>query len=371
MDFDFFMHRAIELAKKGKGHVNPNPLVGAVIVKNGKIIGEGYHEKYGELHAERNAIANCSESAEDATIFVTLEPCCHYGKTPPCTQAIIENKIARVVIGSKDPNPKVAGKGIEILKNAGIEVVEGVLQEECDQMNDVFFHYITTNMPFVAMKYAMTMDGKIATYTGKSQWITGEKARQAVQESRNRYSSIMVGVGTVCTDDPLLTCRTEGGRNPIRVVCDTNLSIPLSSKIVETAKDVPTIIVCSFVDDEKMVILKNKGCEVKVLPQEDGHVSLRETMKYLAGKNIDSVFLEGGGVLNFSAIKSGLVHKAEVYIAPKIFGGRDAKTPVEGEGVEEVDMGYYFEKPKVTLIGDDVLLEYYKKKGAADVYGHS
>jgi diaminohydroxyphosphoribosylaminopyrimidine deaminase/5-amino-6-(5-phosphoribosylamino)uracil reductase len=362
MDFVFFMHRAIELAKKGSGYVNPNPLVGAVIVKNGKTIGEGYHEKYGGLHAERNALASCSESAEGATIFVTLEPCCHYGKTPPCTEAIIESKIARVVVGSKDPNPKVAGKGIEILKNAGIEVIEGILKEECDKVNDVFFHYITTNMPFVAMKYAMTMDGKIATYTGKSKWITGEKARQAVQESRNRYSAIMVGIGTVCKDDPLLTCRMEGGRNPIRVVCDTNLSIPLSSKIVKTAKDVPTIIACSFLDEEKKAILENHGCQVVVLPQDGAHVSLRAVIKYLADKNIDSVLLEGGGELNFSALESGLVNKAEVYIAPKIFGGRDAKTAVEGNGVEEVDMAYYFEKPEVTTIDCDVLLEYYKKR---------
>lgn len=363
MDFEFFMHRAIELAKKGTGYVNPNPLVGAVIVKNGKVIGEGYHEKYGQLHAERNALANCSESAEAATIFVTLEPCCHYGKTPPCTEAIIENKIAKVVIGSKDPNPKVAGKGIEILKNAGIEVIEGILKEECDKINDVFFHYISTNMPFVAMKYAMTMDGKIATYTGKSQWITGEKARQSVQESRNRYSAIMVGVGTVCKDDPLLTCRIEGGRNPIRVVCDTNLSIPLTSKIVQTAKDIPTIIACSSSEQEKITNLENYGCQVAVLPKEEGHVSLMEVMNYLADKKIDSVLLEGGGELNFSALKSGLVNKAEVYVAPKIFGGRNAKTAVEGNGVEEVDMAYYFEKPMVTIIDSDVFLEYYKKRG--------
>ena len=362
MDLEFFMNRAIELAKKGIGYVNPNPLVGAVIVKDGKIIGEGYHEKYGQLHAERNAIANCSESPEGATIFVTLEPCCHYGKTPPCTEAIIENKIAKVVIGSKDPNPKVAGKGIEILKNTGIEVIEGILKDECDKINDVFFHYISTNMPFVVMKYAMTMDGKIATHTGKSQWITGEKARHVVQESRNRYSAIMVGIGTVCTDDPLLTCRIEGGRNPVRVVCDTNLTIPLSSKIVQSAKHIPSIIACSFKDEEKIASLENHGCQVAVLPQDGEHVSLIEVMKYLGGKKIDSVLLEGGGELNFSALKSGLVDKAEVYIAPKIFGGRDAKTAVEGNGVEEVDMAFYFEKPKATMIDSDVFLEYYKKR---------
>ena len=256
MEYEFYMHRAIALAKKGAGRVNPNPLVGAVIVKNGKIIGEGYHEKFGELHAERNALANCSESAQGAALFVTLEPCCHYGKTPPCTQAIIENKIAQVVIGSKDPNPKVSGKGIEFLRNAGIKVIEGVLKEECDQMNDVFFHYITTHKPFVAMKYAMTMDGKIATSTGQSRWITGEKARAVVQESRNRYATIMVGIGTVLTDDPLLNCQIEGGRNPLRIVCDTTLKIPMNSKIVQTAGEIPTIIACGKVEEEKSPCFK-------------------------------------------------------------------------------------------------------------------
>ena len=202
-----YMFRAIQLAKKGEGWTNPNPMVGAVIVKDGRIIGEGYHKKCGELHAERNAIASLIESAEGATIYVTLEPCCHYGKTPPCTEAIIEQKIKKVVIGSRDPNPKVAGKGAQILRESGITVVQDFMREECDRLNPVFFHYITTKTPYVVMKYAMTLDGKIAAYTGKSRWITGSEARHHVQTQRARYTGIMVGVGTVIADDPLLTCR--------------------------------------------------------------------------------------------------------------------------------------------------------------------
>ena len=219
-----YMRRAIELAKKGSGHVNPNPLVGAVIVRDGEIIGEGYHECYGQLHAERNAIANAKKrgnSLEGSTIYVTLEPCCHYGKTPPCTEAIIEEKIARVVVGSDDPNPLVSGKGFQMLREKGIEVIPHFLKEECDAMNHVFFHYIRTGIPYVAMKYAMTMDGKIACYTGDSKWVTGEESRAHVQTLRNHYKGIMAGIGTVLADDPMLNCRIEGGRDPIRIIADS------------------------------------------------------------------------------------------------------------------------------------------------------
>ena len=221
-----YMRRAIELAKKGMGWTNPNPLVGAVIVKDGRIIGEGYHRRCGELHAERNAIASLTESAEGATIYVTLEPCCHYGKTPPCTEAIIEQKIARVVIGSRDPNPFVAGKGAQLLREHGIVVEEDFLREECDAINPVFFHYIVTQKPYVVMKYAMTLDGKIATHTGASKWITGEEARHHVHELRGHYAAIMAGIGTVLADDPMLNCRREGAHQPLRVIVDSNSFTP-------------------------------------------------------------------------------------------------------------------------------------------------
>ena len=213
-----YMLRAIQLAKKGEGWTNPNPMVGAVIVKDGKIIGEGYHKKYGELHAERNAIASLTESAEGAVIYVTLEPCCHHGKTPPCTEAIIEQKNRKVVIGSRDPNPKVAGKGVQILRDHGVEVETGLLEEECLSLNEIFFHYITTKMPYVAMKYAMTLDGKIASFSGDSKWVTGEKAREHTHFLRKKYRGILVGIGTVLADDPMLHVRVEGWKSPVRMV---------------------------------------------------------------------------------------------------------------------------------------------------------
>ncbi|MCI5853047.1 MAG: bifunctional diaminohydroxyphosphoribosylaminopyrimidine deaminase/5-amino-6-(5-phosphoribosylamino)uracil reductase RibD, partial [Firmicutes bacterium] len=237
-----YMKLAIQLALQGTGHTSPNPLVGAVIVKDDQIIGQGYHARYGDLHAERAALAACTQSPEGATIYVTLEPCCHHGKQPPCTEAILESGIKHVIIGSRDPNPLVSGKGSRILREHGIEVTEDFMREECDAINAIFFHYIQTGMPYVTLKYAMTMDGRIATRTGASRWITGEKARENVHKDRNRHAAILAGIGTVLTDDPLLNCRIDGGKDPVRVICDTSLRIPLDSQIVHTAKEIPTII---------------------------------------------------------------------------------------------------------------------------------
>lgn len=360
-----FMQKAIELARRGIGAVNPNPLVGAVIVKDNQIAAEGWHERYGELHAERNAIKHFLEnhSAEElkgAVLYVTLEPCCHHGKTPPCTEAIIENRFSRVVIGSNDPNPLVAGKGIATLKNAGIEVTTEVLKSECDALNFIFFHYIRTKTPYVTLKYAMTMDGKIATATGKSKWITGEPARQRVHVDRNRYMGIMVGVGTVIADNPELTCRipdNKRARNPIRIICDTNLNTPHNSRIMETAKSIRTIIATSCSDDGKQKQYLEKGCELITLPKKDDHIDLNILMQRLGELNIDSIILEGGGTLSFSALQSGIVNRIQAYIAPKLFGGADAKTPVEGKGIDEVNDCIRLTDINVTKIGEDILLE--------------
>lgn len=352
-----YMKIALELAKKGCGFVNPNPMVGAVIVKDNKIIGKGYHEKYGGLHAERNAIANCKQPPKGGTIYVNLEPCCHYGKTPPCTEAIIKSGIKRVVIGTLDPNPLVAGKGSEILKNNGIEVIDGILSDECKILNEVFFHFIKTRTPYVVMKYAMTIDGKIATVSGKSKWITGEMSRENVHNDRNKYSAIMVGVGTVLADNPLLTCRIKDGRNPIRIICDTNLKTPLNSQIVSTANYIPTIISTCNLDKEEQDLYRFKGCEVIVVSKKDGHVNLNELMVCLGKMNIDSILLEGGASLNWSALESKIVNKVKTYIAPKIFGGISAKSPIGGCGIDLPDNGIKLTTPKITLLGEDVLLE--------------
>lgn len=352
-----YMQLALELAKKGCGRVNPNPMVGAVIVKDDKIIGQGYHQKYGELHAERNALANCTLSPQGATIYVTLEPCCHYGKTPPCTEAIIESGIRRVVIGHPDPNPVVSGGGIEILRQQGIEVIVGVLQEECHNLNEVFFHYIRTQTPFTVMKYAMTLDGKIATFTGKSKWITGEPARRKVHEDRHRYTAVMIGVGTVIEDDPLLTCRMEKGKNPVRIICDTNLRTPLHSQIVSTAADIPTIIATSRIESEKHHPYTDAGCKVITVSRKNNQIDLKELMLKLGSEKIDSILLEGGSTLNWSALKNNLVNKVQAYISPKLFGGLHAKTPISGLGIENPENAFFLKNSSVTLLGDDILIE--------------
>ena len=368
-----YMRRAIELAKKGSGHVNPNPLVGAVIVRDGEIIGEGYHECYGQLHAELNAIANAKKrgnSLEGSTIYVTLEPCCHYGKTPPCTEAIIEEKIARVVVGSDDPNPLVSGKGFQMLREKGIEVIPHFLKEECDAMNHVFFHYIRTGTPYVAMKYAMTMDGKIACYTGDSKWVTGEESRAHVQTLRNHYKGIMAGIGTVLADDPMLNCRIEGGKDPIRIITDSHLRIPMDSQLVRTAGQQPLIVAClPDADEEKAAQLQEKGVEVLRIPgvttaditeEQKEVISLPVLMKELGARKIDGILLEGGGQLNESALQAGIVDRIYCYIAPKIFGGAQAKTPVEGQGLTRAADAWQFNRIGMQEFGQDILLEYEK-----------
>lgn len=362
-----YMKLALKLAEKGCGWVSPNPMVGSVIVKNGEIIGQGWHKKYGGLHAERNALDSCNESPKGATMYVTLEPCCHYGKQPPCVEAILDAGIKKVVIGSNDPNPLVAGKGIQILREHGIEVKENILKDDCDKLNEVFFHYITTKRPFVVMKYAMTMDGKIAAYTGASKWITGKIARNHVQQQRHRYSAIMVGVGTILYDDPLLSCRIAGGKNPIRIICDTNLRTPITAQVVQTAKQIPTIFAVCHTDKEKLRAFEKAGCHILHLGEKDGHVDLQQLMDALGQKEIDSILLEGGGTLNWTALQSGIVNKVQAYISPKLFGGQNAKTPVEGMGISSPSEAFQLRNSIITKLGEDFLIE---SEVISNVYGN-
>lgn len=366
---EIFMRRAIELAKMGLGRTNPNPLVGAVIVKDGKVIGEGYHHVYGDLHAERDCIRDCKEKGNDptgATIYVTLEPCSHFGKQPPCIHAVKEAGISKVVIGSRDPNPLVNGKGTAWLRENGIQVTEDFLREECDSINEIFFHYITTGTPFVALKYAMTMDGKIATKTGESKWISNEKSREHAHFLRNKYTCIMAGIGTVLKDDPMLNCRIDGERNPVRIICDSSLKIPLESNIVKTAKDIPTIVACAkncmtsttcntSTCADKIDALKKAG--VQVFATQGDKVDLKELMAHLAEKKLDSVLIEGGGEINYSALEAGIVNKVYAYIAPKAFGGI-GKSPVSGSGIEKVCDSFNFKVTDTQLIDGDVLVEF-------------
>ena len=351
-----FMLRAIELAERGTGWTSPNPLVGAVIVKDGQIIGEGWHHRYGDLHAERDALKNCSEDPKDADIYVTLEPCCHHGKQPPCTNALIEAGIKRVIIGSSDPNPLVAGKGVRILKEHGITVIENFLKEECDRLNDIFFYYITTGLPYVAMKYAMTIDGKIACYTGLSKWITGEEARKHVHSLRHKYTGIMVGINTVLADDPLLNCRLENSKDPVRIICDSTLRIPMDSQIVRTAGKYRTIIATCLPDGEKAQKLSELGIEI-IKIKEHSQVDIRTLMTELGRRQIDSILLEGGASLNWSVLEAGMVNKVYAYIASKIFGGENARSPVAGAGFPEPDKAFMLKNTEVTRLGGDILLE--------------
>lgn len=353
-----YMQRAISLAKQGVGWVSPNPLVGAVIVKDGKVIGEGYHVRCGEPHAERNALANCHEDPRGGTIYVTLEPCCHYGRTPPCTEAILEAGLSRVVVGSRDPNPLVAGKGLGILKDAGLDVCENVLTAECEALNEVFFHYIRTKRPFVVLKYAMTMDGKIATATGASKWITGEAARHRVHEDRHRYRGILVGVGTVLSDNPQLTCRIPEGRNPLRIVCDSNLRTPLNADLVRTASETPTLLATCCEDEVQLTPYRAAGCDILTLPRaEDGHLDLNALLTVLGERQMDSLLVEGGAMMNWSFLQNGLVQKVQCYLAPKLFGGATAKSPIGGIGVPFPENAFYLSSPRITPLGNDLLLE--------------
>lgn len=357
MDDRVYMKMALELAEKGRGFVNPNPMVGSVIVKDNAVIGSGFHERYGSFHAERNAL-NCREHwPEGSVLYVTLEPCCHQGKTPPCTDIIIEKNISKVVVGTLDPNPLVRGRGVEILKNRGIEVEVGVMEKECLKLNEVFFHFILQKTPFTVMKYAMSIDGKIACANGESKWITGEEARRKVHEDRHNYSAIMVGIGTVLRDDPLLNCRIEGRKSPVRIVCDSSLRLPSESKIACTAKDIPTVLATCCTDKQRYQPYIELGIDIICMPSKRGKVDLKQLMEELGRRKIDSLLLEGGGSLNWSALNEGIVHRVQAYISPKILGGGQAKTAVSGEGVTHPDRAFFLTRPEVKIIGEDVLLE--------------
>jgi diaminohydroxyphosphoribosylaminopyrimidine deaminase / 5-amino-6-(5-phosphoribosylamino)uracil reductase len=366
------MCRAISLARKGTGFVNPNPLVGAVIVKDGVIKGEGWHHRYGSYHAEQEALHAAGRGkCAGADMYVTLEPCCHEGKQPPCTDAIIQAGIKRVFIGSRDPNPLVNGRGIEKLKEAGVIVVPDVMRTACDNLNAIFFHYIKTKMPYVIMKYAMTADGLTACSSGDSRWISGTESRNFVHRERAVYMAVLTGVQSVIADDPLLTCRLSGEiRQPVRIVCDTHLRIPLSSRLVQTAKEYPLIVACSSFDTKnntfgKAAALIEAGVELIHVPEKDGCTALVPLMAELGRRGIDSVLLEGGGKMNFSALDSNIVQLIQVFVAPCMLGsGERTYTPVTGGHVEHPSQGVHMKKPLVSFFENDVLLEYDMQENA-------
>ncbi len=358
-----FLREAMALAQQGEGAVNPNPLVGALVVRNHEVVAQGYHARYGDLHAERNAFRDADSRGVDctgATMYVTLEPCCHHGKQPPCTEAIIAHKIGRVVVGLLDPNPLVAGKGIQQLKDAGIvvEVIDQVseLAQEMKLQNRVFLRYITEKRPWVVAKYAMTLDGKICTHTGDSQWISGPESRAKVHRLRKRYTAILCGIGTVLADDPMLNTRIADepeARNPIRIILDRQLRLPLESQLVRTAGQIQTIVLHAtpaLVQTEKIMQLKRQSVQVWCCD------TLLEFMQKCGEERIDSILVEGGGTINEAFLQAGLIDEVYAFVAPKIIGGKEAKTPVEGQGVGKLSEALLFNNIKVERCGEDVLI---------------
>jgi diaminohydroxyphosphoribosylaminopyrimidine deaminase/5-amino-6-(5-phosphoribosylamino)uracil reductase len=352
-----YMRLALELAHKGEGYTNPNPIVGAVVVKDGEIVGQGYHRKFGGPHAEVFALEEAGEYSRGATIYVTLEPCSHYGKTPPCVDLIIRAGIARAVVACRDPNPLVNGHGIEKLRAAGIEVTERVLENEARRANEIFFKFIETGSPFVQLKLAQSLDGKIATRTGDSKWISGEESRIEVHRLRRRFAAILVGTTTVINDDPLLTVRHVEGPDPVRIVLDGRGRVPLDRRMFKA--DGRTIIVTASMPEGKQTVLRERGVEVWRLPSSNDKVDLRQLLVRLGKENLDSLLIEGGGEAAAAFLEDGLVDKVSFFIAPLIIGGRDAVPAVGGVGVDTVTNALYLQDTKIAKLGEDFLLTGY------------
>ncbi|WP_318508888.1 bifunctional diaminohydroxyphosphoribosylaminopyrimidine deaminase/5-amino-6-(5-phosphoribosylamino)uracil reductase RibD [Bacillus sp. T3] len=358
----YFMNIALELAATARGKTNPNPLVGAVIVKDGMIVGSGLHRRAGEPHAEVHAFRMAGDHAKDATLYVTLEPCSHYGKTPPCAELVKDSGVNRVVVAMQDPNPLVAGRGIKILQDAGIEVEVGVLEQEARLLNERFIHNMVKKTPFIISKVAMTLDGKIATYNGHSQWITGSEARSSVHQLRNEVDGIMVGIGTVLADDPQLTTRLpNGGKNPVRIILDTNLRLPLNAQVTETADASTWVITGEDVNEQKVQELKAKGLEIISVPIAESGLDLPSVLSELYNRGLTDVLLEGGSELNGTFLQAGLINKYLIYVAPKFIGGRNSKTPYAGPDSETMDAAINVDFHSIEQIGSDLCITAYPK----------
>ncbi len=366
MNHEFYMRRALKLAEGGCGYTNPNPLVGAVIVKNNIIIAEGFHKQCGGDHAEADALRRANFDVHGATLYVNLEPCSHFGRTPPCAEAIIKKGIREVVIAMADPNPKVAGRGIRMLRQAGINVVTGVLEAQAKKLNEIFIKYITENTPYVIMKAAMTLDGKIASFSGDSKWISCEASRQSVHWLRQRAAAIMAGSKTICTDDPALTVRLASGqgRDPVRIIIDSRGIVPAGCRAIAGGSSAKVILATTErIDPKKEDSFLKKGVKIIKTQTPDGHVDLRALMEALHTLEIDSVLLEGGGGLCAAALEAGIVDKIMLFIAPKIIGGKDAPTPVEGEGIALMRDAISVSGMQFCASGEDILIEAYLKGG--------
>ncbi|AGL02224.1 bifunctional diaminohydroxyphosphoribosylaminopyrimidine deaminase/5-amino-6-(5-phosphoribosylamino)uracil reductase RibD [Desulfoscipio gibsoniae] len=360
-----YMQMALELAARAMGRTTPNPMVGAVVVKDGHVVGRGYHARAGTPHAEVHALREAGDLAGGAVLYVTLEPCCHHGRTGPCTDAIIKAQIGRVVLAMTDPNPLVAGKGIQKLTEAGVHVDCGVLEEDARRLNEVFIKYITTRLPYVVMKTAMSLDGKIATAKGESQWITGNAAREFVHRLRDRYDAILVGVGTVLADDPSLTTRLPegGGKDPVRIILDSKARTPETARVITQSSEAPTIIVTTpGAPPERVRLLREAGARVLEVTGGEGGIDLGVLLHELGRREITGVLVEGGARVNGSFITCNLVDKVNWFIAPKLIGGESAPGPVGDPGITALQDALPIKDIKLHRYGEDICVEGYAVK---------
>ena len=352
-----YMRLAMQLAGNAIGRTSPNPLVGAVIVKDNRVVGCGWHRKAGTPHAEVHALNQAGELAQGADVYVTLEPCAHYGKTPPCAKALVEAKVKNVYGGLLDVNPKVAGKGFKILEDAGIHVEYGFLQDELRKQNEVFFKWIEHKKPFVVLKVAMTLDGKIATATGQSKWITNETSRAYGYKLRDIYDGIMVGINTVIEDNPMLTARVDGGKNPIRIVVDSSLKIDINANVVQDKSAKTIIATTDKADKDKILKLQAQDVDVIVVDKdENDKVDIEKLLDILGQQNICSILVEGGATLSGSFVAKKLVDKVYFFIAPKIVGGKEAKTPVAGTGILNLQEALALKDIQIEKLEEDILI---------------
>jgi diaminohydroxyphosphoribosylaminopyrimidine deaminase/5-amino-6-(5-phosphoribosylamino)uracil reductase len=359
MDDQQWMKRALRLAEKGRGRTSPNPMVGAILVKDGKVVGEGYHAKTGEAHAEIIALQQAREETRGAILYLNLEPCTHYGKTPPCAPQVIEAGVKRVVIGMEDPNPLVKGKGIEILRKAGLDVAVGILEKECRRVNEAFCKYILKKEPFVILKVAATLDGKMATRNGDSKWISGEASRRFVHKLRDQVDGVMVGIGTVLKDDPLLTARIRGGRDPYRIVLDSRLKVPEEAKVIGTSPSKAIIATTELAPKDKIEKFEKRGVQVLVLDSKEGRVNLKSCLSKLGEIGMVNLLVEGGSQVNGSFLDEGLIDKLLLFLSPRLIGDHQALGIFGGRGVFILPKAIVLKEIKTKRLGEDILLEGY------------
>lgn len=352
-----WMRRALELAERGRGFVEPNPLVGAVIVRDGKAVGEGWHQRFGQAHAEVNALAEAGEAARGATLYVTLEPCCHHGKTPPCTEAVLRAGIARVVMAMTDPFPQVSGQGIIQLVSEGVQIQAGLEDAAARRLNAPYLKLLATGRPYVHAKWAMSLDGKIATRTGNSKWISNETSRARAHALRGRMDAIIVGIGTALADDPRLTARPPGPRVATRIVLDRTARLPLSGELARTARETPVFVAVGAAPQERITALRDLGCEVLALtPTPDGRPSVAALLDELGRRRMTNVLVEGGAGVLGSFRDAGEVDEVHVFIAPRVIGGAAARSPVGGEGVEMLAQALSLKEWMVEELAGDVYI---------------